>query len=177
MKRIFAGFISLWYISFRWRKLTHPSICVKYFNTELSKSGFFSRSICERTAFHVFHDDHYLMVSVVGHYCKELNDSRVIFETCDQYSFLTWYSYPSVLPSPLTTFTATNVPVELILLFYISVLYWKPNPPLPMKWNSFFEIWAIFSSHSSFSVRPPNLSVMNVLNASRIDPIVIALNV
>ena len=39
VKRIFAGFISLWYICFRWRKLTPSSICVRYFSTELSGRG------------------------------------------------------------------------------------------------------------------------------------------
>ena len=44
-----------------------------------------------------------------------------------------------------------------------------------MRWNSFFGIWAIFSSQSSFSVRPPNFLVINVLNASKMALMVIAL--
>ena len=40
LKKIFAGFISLWYISLRWRKLTPSSICVRYFSTDSSGRGF-----------------------------------------------------------------------------------------------------------------------------------------
>ena len=71
------------------------------------------------------------------------------------------------LPCLFLVFAYTLSP----FLFFVHKFWLRPR----IKKNLFIWIWAIFSSHSYFSVRPPNCSVINVMKASRKDPIALLL--
>ena len=89
-----------------------------------------------------------------------------------RYSFSnerTWFSYSSNSPST-NDFHSDYCFNRMANLFCI--LYW--NATIYEIEIIFREMWAIFSSHGLFSFRPPNFSIINALNALRIDPIVIA---